>query len=383
MPLCFCCRPSELGDSSSSSSSSSSNNSSSSPARRYIRNGLGLGLAWYALSVALIVAPFPGATHTARALERPWYEPQLDGERSASGGGGGGGVGINPHGEFGGGGGGGGGNRRRTTTKGKEGEDEQLDVYVGAGCFWHVQHEIVRWEQTALGRSADEITAVVGYAGAALADDEGVGGSNAGGASAVCYNTRDETDYGAMGHTEVVAVKVPRSRLEDFLRDAFFPLFSARGGERSDPQDVGPEYRSSLFLPGVDGGGGGGKSASASDSDSDSDSESKSKSESESFGVHGAALLRAHDAARGGGNNGRASPMKLRLGRGSDPDTLRRGGLVWVLDSGRFPFFRGEVWHQFHDDMGERYPPKYHALKHALLENGRVAPTGCPERRGW
>ena len=59
--------------------------------------------------MALIVAPFPGATHTARALERPWYEPQLDGERSASGGGGGGGVGINPHGEFGGGGGGGGG----------------------------------------------------------------------------------------------------------------------------------------------------------------------------------------------------------------------------------------------------------------------------------
>ena len=48
--------------------------------------------------------------------------------------------------------------------------DDLVDVYVGAGCFWLIQHELVKWEQTVLGRSPDEITAVVGYAGAALVD---------------------------------------------------------------------------------------------------------------------------------------------------------------------------------------------------------------------
>ena len=78
--------------------------------------------------------------------------------------------------------------------------------------------------------------------------------------------------------------------------------------------------------------------------------------------------------------------MTLLPGRGSDPDTLGRGGLIWVLDSDRYPFYRGEMWHQFHDDMVEKYPEKYHRLKDTLVKNGRVAPTGCPERRasnGW
>ena len=113
---------------------------------------------------------------------------------------------TDPHGEFG-------------LPKTLRQNDDLVDVYVGAGCFWHIQHELVKWEQTVLGRSPDEITAVVGYAGAALVD----GGGNT--QKAVCYNTKDETDYGAMGHTEVVAIKVPKSRLEAFLRDVFFRSF--------------------------------------------------------------------------------------------------------------------------------------------------------------
>ena len=98
------------------------------------------------------------------------------------------------------------------------------------------------------------------------------------------------------------------------------------------------------------------------------------------FGVWGQVLRAAHDEARGR-SSGR-SAMALEAGQGSDPDTLGKG-LVWVLDADRFPFYRGEMWHQFHDDMGERYSAAYHSIKKSLEKNGRVAPTGCPERRGW
>jgi hypothetical protein len=33
-----------------------------------------------------------------------------------------------------------------------------VDAYYGVGCFWHVQHEMVKFEQDALGRSDSEIT---------------------------------------------------------------------------------------------------------------------------------------------------------------------------------------------------------------------------------
>lgn len=279
----------------------------------------------------------------------PWMadgEADIDGGTRAKAG-----VGnTDPHGEFG-------------LPKTLRQNDDLVDVYVGAGCFWHIQHELVKWEQTVLGRSPDEITAVVGYAGAALVD----GGGNT--QKAVCYNTKDETDYGAMGHTEAVAIKVPKSRLEAFLRDVFFSLFSSRDGERADPQDVGPEYRSAIFLP------------FGKDEKEERENVGGSAARTGSFGVYEALLRRTNDESRSG-----KAPMTLLPGRGSDPDTLGRGGLIWVLDSDRYPFYRGEMWHQFHDDMVEKYPEKYHRLKDTLVKNGRVAPTGCPERRasnGW
>ena len=42
---------------------------------------------------------------------------------------------------------------------------DDLTIYVGAGCFWHVQHEMIVAEEKILGRDSKTFTAVAGYAG--------------------------------------------------------------------------------------------------------------------------------------------------------------------------------------------------------------------------
>lgn len=59
-------------------------------------------------------------------------------------------------------------------------EDDLQLVYVGAGCFWHVQHEMVLAERELLGRSRDSFTSVAGYAG----------GTRVGKDETVCYHNR-------------------------------------------------------------------------------------------------------------------------------------------------------------------------------------------------
>lgn len=48
------------------------------------------------------------------------------------------------------------------------------------------------------------------------------------------------------------------------------------------------------------------------------------------------------------------------------------------MDSEKFPFFKGEIYHQFHDDMTEKYGREYNALRRKYAEEGRLAETGCP-----
>ncbi len=111
------------------------------------------------------------------------------------------------------------------------GAAEEL-VYVGAGCFWHVQYEMILAEKKLLGRNGSTYTAVAGYAG----------GTRLGDGGKVCYhNGAAEADYGRLGHTEVVAVRVPRDRVNEFSK-SFVKLFNAKG-IRNDPQDKGGEYR--------------------------------------------------------------------------------------------------------------------------------------------
>lgn len=75
-------------------------------------------------------------------------------------------------------------------------EEEDIKVYFGAGCYWHVQHEFVLKEAAELGRSGAAFSAVTGYAGG-TGTERGL----------VCYhNGRGVSDYGRLGHAEAVQV---------------------------------------------------------------------------------------------------------------------------------------------------------------------------------
>ena len=81
------------------------------------------------------------------------------------------------------------------------------EVYFGNGCFWGRQHEFVQTERTQLGRSDDEVSSLVGYAG---------GFSAKGKDGKVCYYYgAPDTVYERLGHGEVV-----RTVLSDILRSS-------------------------------------------------------------------------------------------------------------------------------------------------------------------
>ena len=111
------------------------------------------------------------------------------------------------------------------------------DVYFGAGCFWHVQHEFIQAERNILGRKDNELTSLTGYAGGLKTGDKG----------AVCYhNFQSIGDYGRLGHGEVVGMSIPPSAIPQFSTE-YFSLFDEKG-ERADPMDKGGEYRYVLYF---------------------------------------------------------------------------------------------------------------------------------------
>jgi len=208
---------------------------------------------------------------------------------------------------------------------------DDLTIYVGAGCFWHVQHEMIVAEQKILGRDGNTFTSVAGYAG----------GTKIGKDSKVCYhNMKFDSDYGQMGHTEVVAVKVPNDRLLFFV-EAFLNLFNDKG-IRADPQDQGGEYRTALGLPG---------------------------------GMENDAVPILKDFADEKG-------MKVVAGKGDEKDTLK-DKIIYVYDTNEFPFYAGELYHQYHDDMVERYGAEYAKLRDVAQERGTLAPSNCPGDRSF
>lgn len=205
-----------------------------------------------------------------------------------------------------------------------------VTAYFGAGCFWHVQHEFVLEEVAALKRSPGQITAVSGYAG----------GQRLGDGGKVCYhNFRNIADYGKLGHAEAVQVSIPESAFPRFC-NKYFSLFGERGF-RHDPQDRGGEYRSVVGLPGGE----------------------------------ASPLFEAVQKAAAESPGG----MKLFRGRGDEPDTLG-DKIVLVYDSDKFPFYPGEVYHQFHNDfMGPAYGRSYNELQTTLYKSGAIELTGCPD----
>lgn len=213
-------------------------------------------------------------------------------------------------------------------TTGGANEPSAVEVYFGTGCFWHVQHEFVAAERSLLGRTDDALTARVGYAG-----------GNAGSVNGkVCYhNSKSVSDYGKLGHAEVVSVRIPPSRFGDFAAE-YCKLF--RNGYRADQVgDRGSEYRNLVGIPGgID--------------------NPLSKQ-----------LIEASAATNG-------DMLDFAVGKGDDEDIAR---LVWVMDTEKYPFFKGERYHQFHDGFmkGENYPSEYNKL---IDQYGEEDFVNCPPR---
>jgi len=209
-------------------------------------------------------------------------------------------------------------------------EDALTPVYFGVGCFWHIQHEFVQAERDLLNRNDHQLTSKAGYAGGKAADAEG----------RVCYhNFQFVADYGKLGHGEVVGMELPENKIADFAK-VYFSLFDPRTKDRVDPGDRGGEYRSLLGLPG-----------------------------GTSHTVYPAIEAAAQDAG-----------FRLEQGKGNDPDTFGKQ-LVYVYDSNKFPFYQGEVYHQYHNDFqSPPYGKAYNKLADLALEEGRIKTTGCPDR---
>lgn len=192
-----------------------------------------------------------------------------------------------------------------------------VNVYFGCGCFWHMQHAFVLQEMSELCRQGEDITARTAYAGGSKTGPDGL----------VCYhNSQGTADYGQMGHSEVVSMKVPEAAFGSFAAK-FFEL--CPGGRRQDTQDGGGEYRSVIGVPG-------GMSSS----------------------------LQQQLSANAGS-------AKLVDGKGDEGDTLGSGNIL-VYDTAVFPAHVAEKYHQFHDDMMASYGSAYNGL------NKIAKATSCP-----
>lgn len=72
--------------------------------------------------------------------------------------------------------------------------------------------------------------------------------------------------------------------------------------------------------------------------------------------------------------------FQLVEGKGNDPDTLHKQ-IVYVYDTATFPFYPGEVYHQYHDDFqSPPYGKAYNKLADLAFDEGRIGTTGCPDR---
>eukprot|EP00879_Flechtneria_rotunda_P005275 GHRR01005561.1.p1 GENE.GHRR01005561.1~~GHRR01005561.1.p1 ORF type:complete len:301 (+),score=93.10 GHRR01005561.1:176-1078(+) len=218
-------------------------------------------------------------------------------------------------------------------------------VYFGNGCFWGRQKDFVDTEK-ALGRTNPAaISALVGYAG----------GKQAGPDGKVCYyyNADPRTIYERLGHAEVVQVALSdeqqsaEEEFRTFAKTYFTDFQKAPGGHgmmRLDPQDSGAGYRNVVGLPG---------------------------------GVNSPYFKFLQEA--------NVNNMELRVGRGNvyEQGVPKEGddiNVVWVVDSNELPFYRAEVYHQFHNGLGKQFSPQYtRELKSAVAAQGKIGPTGCLE----
>ena len=207
-------------------------------------------------------------------------------------------------------------------------DDGLIDVYFGCGCFWHVQHEFVEAERRILGRADAELTSRAGYAGGRAGSKDGK----------VCYhNAKDVSDYGKLGHAEVVSVRIPPSKFGDFAAE-YCKLFDKDGFRPDQGGDRGPEYRNLVGIPG-------GRSSPLA-----------------------AALVKASVAT--------GDKLDFAVGKGDDGDMPK---VSFIMDTADFPFYVAEQYHQFHDGfrLDEGYPESYNSLARSFASKGENFGT-CP-----
>jgi peptide methionine sulfoxide reductase MsrA len=218
--------------------------------------------------------------------------------------------------------------------------NESTSVWLGNGCFWHTQYDMVTVEQGSAFRHRDDehITSLVGYAGGLYTSPEGL----------VCYHGGPSGSlYEDLGHAEAVQVELDRGQERAqfaALLEQYFRSFrrTDSGMQRLDPQDSGPPYRNMIGIPGGMAG--------------------KYYPLIQENNVNDMPLVE-------GGEDG---------GRGDDEDEYQ----VYIYDSLEFHFYRAEAYHQFHPNVVLRraVPPAYtDTLKTVQDQLGRIDPTGCPE----
>ena len=211
---------------------------------------------------------------------------------------------------------------------------------MGNGCFWHTQYDFFRVERDELGRGLDQVTARVGYAG----------GTGSGPHGQVCYHGGPAgTMYGEMDYAEAVQVMldadadVGATQFEALVTKYFSDTFHRVGDVwvRGDPMDRGPDYRNVIGIPG---------------------------------GTSGALYAAVVEANVNG--------MELVEGTGGASDSVDEG-VVYVYDSEKFPFYRGEQYHQFHANVVlRRDVPKEYLVDaaRAAANRGWTAPT-CADQQ--
>mmetsp|Transcript_3273 Transcript_3273/g.9489 ORF Transcript_3273/g.9489 Transcript_3273/m.9489 type:complete len:273 (+) Transcript_3273:3-821(+) len=208
------------------------------------------------------------------------------------------------------------------------GEEDDVEVYFGCGCFWHVQHELVEAERRILGRKDSELTALAGYAGGLAGTKDGK----------VCYhNALQISEYGRLGHAEVVRLKIPPATFGDFATE-YFKLFDDKGFRPDQWGDRGLEYRNLVGIPG------GGSSPLAK------------------------TLIESSKSA--------GDKLDIAKGTGDDAD---KPAVTWVMDTAQFPFYVAEGYHQFHDGFaaGEDYPSAYNSLA-SKVKSAKLMKSTCP-----
>jgi peptide methionine sulfoxide reductase MsrA len=228
-------------------------------------------------------------------------------------------------------------------------------VYLGSGCFWHTQYDFYVAERTPRGsfqRTDEEVTSRVGYAGGF--------GSGAGGR--VCYHSSQNlpgTDYHSpLGHAEATEVLLDdgpqRTAQFQEILIAFWEEFDVRSDGsiwRLDPQDEGSAYRPVIGLPG-------GVASDLYPVLVQSNAEHKQ-----------IPLQPGHD-------------LSARGTASADTSEYGVSEVIYVYDTGLFPFYRAEQFHQYHPNLviQRTVPQRYlETARDRAASLGHIDATGCPD----